>query len=311
VIVLVPHCGFLSETSRMLAIARALEARGQQTLIASHGGPYARVLDEAGVRWERLEPAMTAADTQGFLDGLLSIGRDDRPMYPGDFIRRAVDAEAALFARTGAKMAVIGFNLTTYVSSRVAGIPLATSHGGSFVPPALAHGLCPVPVNPPKPEMAKLPRSLQRWIANHVPRWFKAPVRDLNRVASELGVQTLPSFMAMMCGDLTLVTELPEILGIPRAELEGWRPWRRKLWPTTTFRYTGPLFAKLDIPVPDRVEDFLLRADGPVVYLAPTSVRPDLLRGFIGAVSAAGARVLVASTIHDVHDLESERVMIR
>jgi UDP:flavonoid glycosyltransferase YjiC (YdhE family) len=144
---------------------------------------------------------------------------------------------------------------------------------------------------------------------NHVPRWIKAPVKDLNRIAGELGVQGVPSFMALMCGDLTMVTELPEILGIPRDDLETWRPWRRRLWPTTTFRYTGPLFATLDRPVPPRVETFL-SADGPVVYLAPTSVSAELLRELIGAVSAAGTRVLVGATIHDVRDLESERVMI-
>lgn len=293
----------------MLHIARALEARGARTLIASHGGPYEHLLDEAGMAWERLEPRMGPGESQAFLDGLLSIARENKPMYTDAFMREAVRAEAALFERVGARLAVIGFNLTTYVSSRVAKIPVATSHGGSFVPPVLARGLCPVPVNPPDPGMSKLPRRVQRWLANHVPRWVKAPVKDLNRIAGELGVQPLPSFMALMCGDLTMVTEIPEILGIPRDELESWRPWRRRLWPTTTFRYTGPLFATLERPVPQRVDTFL-RADGPVVYLAPTSVRVELLRELIGAVSAAGARVLVGATIHDVRDLESDRVMI-
>lgn len=293
----------------MLHISQALEARGARTLIASHGGPYEHLLDEAGVTWQRLEPAMGPAESQAFLDGLLSIGIENKPMYSDAFMRAAVRVEAELFERVGARLAVIGFNLTSYVSSRVAKIPLATSHGGSFVPPVLDRGLCPVPANPPAAGMTKLPRRVQRWLANRVPGWLKSPVKDLNRIASELGVQGVPSFMALMCGDLTMVTEIPEILGIPRDELEAWRPWRRRLWPTTTFRYTGPLFAKLDRPVPARVDAFL-RADGPVVYVAPTSVRAELLRELIAAVSAAGTRVLVGATIHDVRELESDRVMI-
>jgi UDP:flavonoid glycosyltransferase YjiC (YdhE family) len=38
-IALLPHCGFLSETTRMLAIGQALVARGQPVVFATHGGP--------------------------------------------------------------------------------------------------------------------------------------------------------------------------------------------------------------------------------------------------------------------------------
>ncbi len=293
----------------MIAISRALGARGNPTLIASHGGPYEHLLDEAGIQWERLEPAMGPTESQAFLDGLLSIAKGDKPMYSDDYIRAAVRAEAAWFSRVGAVLAVTGFNLTTYVSSRVAKIPIATSHGGSFVPPVLDRGLCPIPVNPTEPKMKRLPRFVQRWLANNVPRWLKASVRDLGRIADEFGVQKLPSFMALMCGDLTLVTEIPEVLGISRIDLESWRPWRRKLWPSTTFRYTGPLFAQLERPVPTRVDEFL-RGEEPIVYLAPTSVPSEFLRELICAVSAAGVRVLVGATIHDVRELETDRIMI-
>lgn len=309
VIALVPHCGFLSETSRMLAIARALEGRGARPVLASHGGPYEHLLGTAGAAWRPLEPRMTADEHRAFLDGLLSIGREHRPFYADGFLRSAIDAERAFFAEVGAAMVVTGFNLTAYVSTRAAGVPLATSHGGSFVPPVLARGLCPVPVNPPTPGLARLPRPVQRWLANHVPRWLTAPIRDLNRAADALGVEGVPSFMALMCGDLTMVTDVPEVLGLAPEALEGWRPWRRRLWPSTTFRYAGPLYAKLELPVPARVERFLA-ADGPCVYLAPTSVREPFLRELVAAVAAAGHRVLVAATIHGARDLERERVMI-
>lgn len=309
VIALLPQCGFLSETSRMIRIARALERRGARTVIGAHDGPYAHLLDRAGFRWHRLEPRLGPADHRRFLDGVLSISRGDRPFYPDGFIDAAARAEAAWFGEIGAEMAVIGFNLTTYLASRLAGIPLATSHGGSFVPPVLDRGLCPAPVYPPKPQMARLPRAAQRWLANHVPRWLTAPVRDLNRSAGRLGVEGLPSFMALMCGDLTLVTDVPEVLGIPRADLEAWRPWRRRLWPSTSFRYTGPLFATLDVEVPARVDAFLA-GGGPVVYVSPTSVHAPLLRAIVGAVAAAGCRVLVGATVHEIRDLETDRVMI-
>lgn len=308
-IVLVPHCGFLSETSRMIAIARALEARGVPTSVVSHGGPYAHLIDEAGISWTRLRPTMSDAEHSDFLAALLSIGREEKSFYSDAFMRAAVEAEAAHFREVGAKMAVIGFNLTTYLSSRAAGIPLATSHGGSFLPPVLDRGLCPIPVNPTEPKLARLPRFLQRWLIRTMPYLLDGPTRDLNRLAKELRLQGLPSFMSMMCADLTLVTEIPEVLGIPRDELTAWRPRSRRLWPSTRMRYVGPLFAKLDRPIPAEVERFLA-APGKVVLVAPTSVSPSFLRTLVPAVRAAGARVLLAATVHDVADLASEDVLV-
>ncbi|MDX2092097.1 MAG: hypothetical protein SFX73_29805 [Kofleriaceae bacterium] len=306
-IVLVPNGGFLSETSRMLAIARALDARGARTSIASHGGPYTPLLDEAGVRWSRLDPPL---DTSAFLAGLLSMGSEDRrPFFSEDYIRAAVRAEAAYFKAVGATLAVTGFNLTTYLSSRVAKIPLAASHGGSFVPPVLDRGLLPMPVNPPRPMPRWMPEFVARKLVHTIPYLVKTPLAGLNRVADELGVEHVPSLMALMCADLTLVTEHPEVLGIARADLEAWRPRGNRLWSSTRMRYAGPLFAKLDLPIPARVEQFLA-APGKVVYVAPTSVNADFLRTLVPAVRAAGARVLVASTIHDVRELAADDVLV-
>jgi len=57
-IALFPNCAFLSETSRMLAVARALRERGEEVALASQGGPYEGLLDESGLPWTRLSPGM-------------------------------------------------------------------------------------------------------------------------------------------------------------------------------------------------------------------------------------------------------------
>ena len=54
-IALFPHCGFLSETSRMLAIHEALRAAGHPVCVATHGGPWESLLDRAGVDWVQLD----------------------------------------------------------------------------------------------------------------------------------------------------------------------------------------------------------------------------------------------------------------
>jgi UDP:flavonoid glycosyltransferase YjiC (YdhE family) len=151
---------------------------------------------------------------------------------------------------------------------------------------------------------------LQRRLANLVPRLLTGPVASLNALADELGVERIPNLVALMCGELTLVTEDPAMLGMTAADFESWRPrWPSRPRSGTTFRATGPLFAHLDIPVPERVEAFL-SGNPRVVYLSPTSVREDFLRDLVREVRAAGSPVLVAGTVHDLSDMEDDATMV-
>ncbi|MGE0315969.1 MAG: glycosyltransferase [Lautropia sp.] len=309
-IALLPNCGFLSETSRMLAIARALQARGESVAVATHGGPYTRVLDEAGMHWTLLPPEMDAARCKRFLKDLVRIGKPGVRMLDADEVRRGVEAEAAWFRRIGAQAVVTGFTLTAYLSSRVAGIPLVTSHGASYVPPVFERGLAPVPATMPVPALEWLPAWLKRKLANVMPTRLTDPTVFLNVVAAELGVAPVPTLAALMLGDLTLVTDLPEVLGVPAADLHAWRPTGTGHYRSDSrLVYTGPLFAQLDLPIPPEVEAFL---DGrePTAYVVLSSASPDLLRKVTIRVRAAGMRVIVGATVHDFGAVSDPGVVV-
>jgi len=309
-IALLPHCGFLSETSRMIVIARALEARGVPVVIATHGGPYTSVLDATGVKYKLLEPTMDAARCERFIDGCVRLGHPSQPLQPVEEVRASVASEVAFLRETGAAMAVIGFTLSAYLSTRVVGIPLATSHGGSFVPPMFEHDLMPVPTRMPMAGAQWLPRPMKRWMVNHMPAKLKAAAAFLNKVADELGVERVPSLAAMMLGDLTLVTDVPEILGLPHDAFENWRPERSGAYRADTrLTCVGPIFARLDLPLPERVEAWL-DGERPTAYVALSSSSPDMIRRVVARVRTAGARVIVASTIHSLGDLESDDVIV-
>lgn len=302
-IALLPHCGFLSETSRLLAIGQALRARGVPVLFASHGGPYQRVIEDAGFRVEPLAPAMDGARCAGFIRDLVQIGRPGVELQPADEVRASVDSEVALFRRHGVQAVLIGFTLTAYLSTRVAGIPLATSHGGSYVPPVFDAGLAPVPTQMPMPGMEWAPDGVKRWLANHGSERMTGPVRFLNRVAAELKVAPVPTLAALMVGELTLVTDVPAVLGVPDAVLQAWQPRRPGAYRAgTRLRYSGPLFARLPLPLPPAVQALLDSRDagqGPVAYVVLSSSTPEQLRAVVRQVRAAGVRVLVGATVHD------------
>jgi hypothetical protein len=79
---LFPHCGFLSETSRMLAFHDALRALGEPVCIASHGGPWEYLLGQAGVAWVKLDPHMDRERCARFIQNLPGIARRTRASTP-------------------------------------------------------------------------------------------------------------------------------------------------------------------------------------------------------------------------------------
>jgi UDP:flavonoid glycosyltransferase YjiC (YdhE family) len=309
-IVLLPNCAFLSETARMLHIARALHAQGEAVCIATHGGPYTRVLDDADMPYTLLEPRMDAARCARFLCDLVQIGRPGVRLQTADEVRRSVAAEVAFLRERGARMVVIGFTLTAYLSARLVGIPLTASHGGSYVPPVFERGLAPAPTTMPIPGTEWLPDWVKRRLANSSVQRMTDPVRFLNDIASELGVEPVPTLAALMLGDLTLVTDVAEVLGIPAAEMEAWRPARPQAYrPNTRLVYTGPLFAQLDLPVPPRVEAFLDRSR-PTAYVVLSSSTPMLLRQVVARVRAAGLRAIVGATIHEFGPTDDPHIVV-
>jgi UDP:flavonoid glycosyltransferase YjiC (YdhE family) len=295
----------------MLEIHRALRARGAAVRVATHGGTYERVLRDAGVPYDLIGPRVGDDRCAAFVRSVPGIGPPDQSMWSDAEIRAYVDAEVAYFTDHDVRVAVTGWTLTALLSTRLAGIPLVTEHAGSFLPPLFERGLLPAP-------SSRVGMPLERWLPEPIRRrLFNAGVSRLtintagfNRVAGELGVPGIPSFPALLLGDLTLVTDIPELFGIPREELEAWTPRHpRRYRPGTRLRYAGPIQAQLSMPVPERVERFLA-GPRPIVYVAITSSSPELVREVVRALRALDVRVLVAATVHVLRELEDDRVLV-
>ena len=150
-ICLLPNCCFLSETSRMLEIYRALRERAGTAAgikVVTHGGPYEGLLQAAGVPYDVLGPGVSDHRYQEFLRSVPGIGPDDQSMWTDEELRNYAVAEAEYFARHQVRAAVTGWTLTALLSTRLAGIPLVTEHAGSFLPPVFERGLLPAPSGP-------------------------------------------------------------------------------------------------------------------------------------------------------------------
>jgi UDP:flavonoid glycosyltransferase YjiC (YdhE family) len=307
-ICLLPHCAYLSETSRMLELHRALTELGLDVRVATHGGPHERLLAEAGIGYDVLGPGLSPARAAAFVGSAIGLGDPHQSMYDDAEIRTYVAAEAEYFRANGITVAVTGFTLTTLLSSRLVGVQVITEHAGSFVPPVFERHLLPAPTRPVDPRLKHAPDWLARFLVNRTPNRITAYCGGFNRVATELGVEGVPSLAALLLGDLSLVPEVPEVLGIPSDELAAWRPGKGYR-ANSRLSAIGPLFAQLDLPMPVRVQKFLDRP-GPTIYLAMTSTPADRVRTAIADLSRLDVRILVAGTIHELGDLATDRILI-
>ena len=293
--VCLPNCGFLSETSRMVAIFRSLEQLGLPARLATHGGRFESVLQDEGIPYDRLEPFHTLEDERRFLE--LTTKPWVAAYQPGALAEH-VRSEIEYFREHAARAAIIGFNLPTALSARAAGIPLIVTHAGSFVPPILERGLFACAEYFDGAPLGLLPRGWRdrfgQWLFPRA-RW---QTRLFNRVAAEMGIEGMRSTWELLLGDLTLVTDVPEILGITAEDLEAWRPADTAvLRPTLRFRYAGAIYARLFGGVPEDVADFL-SADKPKVYVSLSSSRPEFLDHVHTALAGMDVQVVSTSTVH-------------
>lgn len=308
-ICLMPNCAFLSETSRMIHIYKALRAKGARARIATHGGMHEALLRSEGIEYDIVGPRMDDERSRRWLRDTVGIGDPGQSMYSHKEMRTYVLAEAEYFRQNSVQAVVIGFTLTTLLSTRIAGVPLITQHAGALIPPLFERGMLPAPSRPVQPFFNYIPRSVARFLINKVTRTPRLHMKGFDELSAELKIPRIPSFAAFFLGDLSLVTEAPEVYNISEQEMRAWRPSGGAYWPTTRLEYTGPIFAELDLPIPHTVEEALGRK-GPIVYIAITSAPAELTRNAVREVASTGAEVIVAGTIHDVSDLAGPKVTV-
>jgi 8-oxo-dGTP diphosphatase len=117
-ICLMPHCAYLSQTSRMIEIHRALQARGVPARVATYGGTYESALRAAGIDYDVIGPPMDAGRCARFLREQPSSGPVGQSAYSDEELRAYVRAKAGYFTRHRIGTVVTGFALTRRPGSK-------------------------------------------------------------------------------------------------------------------------------------------------------------------------------------------------
>jgi len=309
-IVCFPHFYYLSEASRLVEIAKALRTRGQDAVFLSHGGPYEHVARDEGFDVIPVAPQMSPERARQFMR--FNRGEGVRSMQDSFFtyeeLAEYVPSEVDAFKNLRADAVLIGWNLPSYLSAKLAGIPMIVQQPGTFTAPFFDK------------KMGVFVPSLVGWLRHFPMDWFmnwlgprmKFWIYPFNQLASELGLPTYKSTLDFVAGDLTLVMDAPEILGISPKEFEDYRPRHPdRFHRPPRYRYGGPCYAKLPGEVPEAVRRHFDTSRTKLYCAMGVSGSPDVLRSVVEIVNELDLQAVVMTTtiLGDQVGKTSDRVL--
>ncbi|MGO2110840.1 MAG: hypothetical protein ACTH31_04435, partial [Pseudoclavibacter sp.] len=231
--ILFAPCTFnLAETTRMIEIARALGDDFDPVFLA-YEPEYTHLIVEAGFDVRQLGPVLSPKGRATAL--AFDQGRSIRQPFSTGAVRRRVEAERELIREVDAATVVMGTNLTSLISARAEDVPLVYAVPFGLTRPHIeqADRLGLVPGDGAVSGGAdRAVSALVRLVYGRLP----AAPRAFTTIAREAGVRPTRSLADLLTADWNLLTVL-------EAELDGFDLPDR-------YVRVGPIFAKLDAPVP-------------------------------------------------------------
>ncbi len=315
-IVCFPHFFYLSEVSRLLEIGKALRKLQQEVVFFSHGGPYESFARDAGFEVVSINPTMSPERAKEYMkynrgEGSKSLSSS---FFTYEELKAYVPAEADALRQVNADAVLIGWNLPSYLSVQLAGIPIIVQQPGPWTAPFFDRKMAEFAPAALSGSIVKLfhylpMNRLMNWLMPRVRLWIK----PFNQLATELGLPQYKSTLDFMAGDLTLVMDTPSILGISPEELEGYSPAHPEFFhKPPKYRYGGPCYAHLPGTVPEPVRDHFNTSQTKLYCAMGVSGSPKVLRSIIDIVRGLDLRALiVTTTILDDNNSSTEQVLFQ
>jgi UDP:flavonoid glycosyltransferase YjiC (YdhE family) len=257
-----PEACNLSETSRMIEIAKACRARFE-VLFASYGGSFESLIEEEGFTPVRLLPRVDGQKA----DHLNKVAKGEKlgRAFTRAELAERIRNELELLRRERPCAAVTGFCVTIPVSARIHGTPMVWVTQSTWLRESVLEGGCVDSTIRWRALRALLARLSYYIIVVHARYVFLA---QANRILSSYGKAPFRDLFEFWKGDLALVAEPPEFSD------------RRQL--PEHHHFIGPLPTRLDRPVPPALAR--LPTDRPVVYFAMgSSARKGIVRRILRA----------------------------
>ena len=190
-IVCFPHFYYLSEVSRLIEIGKSLRALEQEVIFFSHGGPYESIARDEGFEVVSITPTMSPERYDEFIkynrgEGSKSLSSS---FFTYEELKQYVPAEADALKQLNADAVLIGWNLPSYLSVQLAGIPIIVQQPGTFTAPFFDKKLAEFAPALAGSSIAALMHYLPmdrfvNWLMPRMRIWTK----PFNQLAAELGL---------------------------------------------------------------------------------------------------------------------------
>ena len=181
----------------------------------------------------------------------MQLSLSDEP-FNEDMLVQRVNSELALYEKVQPKAVIIGLTISTVISARVAGIPLVFVRPFPYSPAFIRAGYAHLPEQFHNTLTRMLPDAwVDRMFSSFLQR-TKAYTGAMNKVARRLGLKGFDSLLEMLDMDYNLITDLPEITGVPQLPPRWY--------------YVGPIYMQGEGEVP--IELHTLNRSEPVIYFA-------------------------------------------
>ena len=316
-IICFPHFFYLSEVSRLIEIGNALRKLEQEVVFFSHGGPYESLAREAGFEVVSITPTMSPERANEYMtynrgEGSKSLSSS---FFTYEELKAYVPAEADALRQVNADAVLIGWNLPSYLSVQLAGIPIIVQQPGPWTAPFFDRKMAEFAPAVAGGSIVRLFHYLPmdrfvNWVMPRARLWIK----PVNQLALELGLPQYKSTLDFMAGDLTLVMDTPSILGISPEELENYCPVHPEFFhKVPKYRYGGPCYARLPGEVPKQVRDHFDTPRTKLYCAMGVSGSPKVLRSIIDIVRELDLRTLIVTTtiLDDNNSDSSDQVLFK
>ena len=259
----------LAETTRLLHIAQEVQRRAGDVVFFSHGGQFEHLVRDQDLTIVPVEPRYS----RELVQHLMQVSRlEKREVLTLHQIRAHVASEVPAYQAQPLRALITGFNFTSSISARAAGVPLVWFVQAPSTLEYYEQGLASLPEMFYHPLLDLIPRRLLDLLlkaAAHLP----IMVGSFNRVAREYSVPRFPNLLSVLRGELTLVGDHLEFTPLKPAER----------LPRENF--VGPILpavkGKIEPEVAAHIEAGRSGGRRPVFFAMGTSGQPDLFLSII------------------------------
>ena len=279
----------LGDFTRALETAIGMQKTGAQVKFFNHGGVHTHRIAKAGIESIHLQPEMSWEQHEIIMD----INRYKAPIgtplpISEEEWTQMVEADLAAFDDYKPDGVYAGLSLSCMISVPYAKLPMVTQVPTVNCPAFIQNELYNMPNTMEKNIFMQyiLPDWIKRKIMKKVLLGdsAKASLTSFNKVRKKFGLDPIYNITTLVKGDITLLPDLPEMSGLAREKLNP------------GYYYTGPIFAMMDMPIPEEVKKVYGRPGVNIFCSLGSSGFPKTLKMVIKALRSVPEYNVVCST---------------